>query len=362
VRPSGRDANGSPPPTGQGSSRQWHFDDPRRKGILLRWQLTHWCNFDCTYCCSPITDPLDKAKAASALGGVRDEAFDLNRSLPAPLAKERVQGHAFGNYPVEDWCAALYQRFGHRNLAMTLDGGEPFWDLANMCRFLWEVTGWDNVDNIRVDTNASWTPPPEFRGDRLYKVNLNAAWHPTQIPLKRFVGNLARYRDHGLRLTMVNFVMQADQIGMYEELAEAVAPLGVPVNPSVYIPTPSEKDRYERNEAEMAAYRKHLGEFDVTYRSGAGKTKGKRCRYPTVAYMMNVAGEIAVACYGTRKGHLFGGPIPDRLDGWAACPKEQCICVDMYSFLQEAPPARTRSMNTLAAYVRDAIRTRPGAQ
>ena len=338
------------------ASGAWEFDDPDRKGVLLRWQLTHWCNFDCAYCCSRITVRLDKDKGASVLGLDRVKPFDLSAPLPEALPKGEVRGHAFSNYTVGQWCAALHQRFGAQRLAFILNGGEPFWDLANMCRFLWEITGWDNVDNVRVDTNASWTPPEEFQGDRLGKVNLNCAWHPSQMSLERFVANLKRYRDHGLRLTMVNFVMSAEQSDLYERLCGAVEPLGVSVNPSIYIPKLEEKDGYERTEAEMAAYQEYLRPFDITYRSGAGRTKGKRCRYPTVAYMMDVAGEVAVACYGVRKGHLFAGPIPDRLHDWAECPKEQCICVDMYSFLEEAPPARTCSMNMLAESVRDAIR------
>ncbi len=339
------------------TSAGWDFDDPDRKGVLLRWQLTHWCNFDCAYCCSRITVRLDKDKVASVLGLERVRPFDLSAPLPEALPKDEVRGHAFSNYTVEQWCAALHQRLGERRLAFILNGGEPFWDLPNMCRFLWEITGWDHVDNVRVDTNASWTPPEDFSGARLGKVNLNAAWHPSQISLERFVANLERYRDHGLRLTMVNFVMQADQIETYERLADAVAPLGVPVNPSIYIPTLDEREAYRRSQAEMAAYRTYLTEFDITYRSGAGNPKGKPCRYPTVAYMMDVAGELAVACYGVRRGHLFAGPIPERLEGWASCPKDGCICVDMYSFLEEAPAARTKSMNVLAEYVRDAIRT-----
>jgi hypothetical protein len=107
----------------------------------------------------------------------------------------------------------------------------------------------------------------------------------------------------------------------------------------------------------MDAYRRYLTDFDITYRSGNGNPNGRRCRYPTVAYMMDLSGGIAVACHGARKGHLFAGPIPERFDGWAVCPKKSCICVDMYSFLEEAPKARTQVMNTLAAYVADAIQT-----
>jgi len=338
------------------SSQPWHFEDLARKGTLVRWQLTHWCNFNCAYCCSRITQRLDREKVASVRRTEWDRPFHLDQPLPGRLPKERITGHAFSNYTVEQWCAALYQRFTGRRLALTLNGGEPFWDRDNMCRFLWEITGWDNVDNVRVDTNASWTPPPAFRGQRLGKVNLNAAWHPSQISLEKFVGNLRTYREHGLRLTMVNFVMQADQMQHYEQLVEALRPLNVPVNPSIYIPTLHEKDHYRRTDEELATYRRFLPDFDIRYRSGAGNPQGKPCRYPSVAYMMDVSGEIAVACHGTRRGHLFEGPIPERFDAPVPCPKTGCICVDMYSFLEDAPAARTRTMNTLAEYVKDAIR------
>jgi hypothetical protein len=353
--------NGAPRPSGRRDSGSWHFDDPRRKGVLIRWQMTHWCNFDCAYCCSRVTIRLDKEKVSTALRVPLHQPPALDRPLPPALPKEQIKGHAFINYTVDDWCAGLHQRFGGRNLAMILNGGEPFWDLANLCRFLWEVCGWKNVDNIRIGTNASWTPPQGFASERLRKINLNAAWHPSQISMDRFVSNLRRYQQCGLTLTMVNFVMRQDQIDLYEQLAKAVAPLGVPVNPSIYIPTLAEKAGYKHGETEMAIYRRYLTDFDITYRSGVGNPKGKPCRYPTVAYMMDVGGELAVACYGVRRGHLLAGPIPERLEGWADCPKTGCICVDMYSFLQEAPSARTRSMNLLAEYVRGAIRRGDGA-
>jgi hypothetical protein len=343
-------------------SKPWHFDDPDNKGVLIRWQLTHWCNFACSYCCSRVTVGLDRDKVRSVLRRDSAEPIRLDGPLPSRRPAEKVKNHAFSNYSVQDWCAALRQRFGHRNLAMTLNGGEPFWDLSNMCRFLWEVTGWDNVDNIRIDTNASWTPPKNFAGDRLANINLNAAWHPSEMSLDRFVANLQKYRDHGLSVTMVNFVMQKDQLETYERLADAVEPLGVPVNPSIYIPTSEEQASYRHAAEEMALYHRYLTDFDITYRTGQGKTLNKPCRFPTIAYTMDVAGEIAVACYGTRKGHLFEGPIPERLVDWAKCPKTSCVCVDMYSMLEEAPPVRRRSMNTLAEYVNDAIIARKSVE
>ncbi len=341
------------------SSSPWNFEEPACKGVLLRWQMTHWCNFNCSYCCSRITSRLDSAKVSSVQPSDAGASFDLSRLLPTRTPPDRITGHAFSNYTVEEWCAAIHQRFAHQRLALTLNGGEPFWDLHNTCRFLSEVAGWDNVDNIRVDTNASWTPPADLRGHHLAKINLNAAWHPSQATLEQFADKLALYQDRGFRLTMVNFVIGVDRIPLYERLVERVAPLGVAVNPSIYIPTLLERSHYRRTETELAFYRRFLTDFDIACRSGAANPQGSPCRYPTVAYMMDVAGELAVACHGSRKGHLFAGPIPDRFDDWVACPKNSCICVDMYSFRQDAPPSRTADMNTLASYVLDAIRPSP---
>ena len=88
--------------------------DVWRDAVLLRWRVSYWCNYDCSYC---------------------------NQD-------HRRRAHAFDKHPPDVWIKALKDNFGRLTLALIITGGKPMLDLDNMHRFLSALLPLPFVDNV----------------------------------------------------------------------------------------------------------------------------------------------------------------------------------------------------------------------
>ncbi len=91
--------------------------------------------------------------------------------------------------------------------------------------------------------------------------------------------------------------------------------------------------------------KEELGETDYYYRTG-GKTKGKTCLYPSIAYEMSANGDISVGCFPSYPATFLAKIIcQSDLPGPVKCPGNICFCLDKYSFIKGMN--RNSELNTL---------------
>jgi hypothetical protein len=297
--------------------------------MMFELSVTSWCNYRCTYCVTTVHPH-------------RPESF-----------------HAFDFHPVDSWITA-FQRVPH-DFSLLCRGGEPFLDHENFARFLAGVGALSRLRYIRVDTNGSWdtelydSVPLEIRKN----VQLNVSFHPTQIKFAQFKKRLRRIIDAGWQVGMINYVMEANQAGDYEEVRDYVRrEHGIYVNPNPDAFDDAWASQVPEVKREARRTLSTLLPVPDVMRKTGDPTKGKPCFFPSIAYFIAPNGLAERACGVKAPGEsprldfirssAQVRPLPSRV----SCPLRACLCLDRYAFLGELD-GRGESLNLLAEYVRD---------
>jgi organic radical activating enzyme len=284
--------------------------------VLLRWFMTEWCNYQCPYC---------------------DQTHGRN------VAKGgRFTAHAFDNFPVDAWTAALDRHFGGRGLSVVITGGEPFVDRKAMPVLLKHLTEMPGLACLRIDTNA-WWKAKDYRAIDKSKIVLMCTLHPSQTSPEAFFSRIDALIGEGFRIGMVNYVMNTDNISQYNKYKRILTDKGIPLHPN---PLWQNTNRYAREDLDLL--HAELPEADFAFRSGAASPKGMKCLFPSLAYEMDYKGNIHVGCHEFAMGSLFHGELPGLFSGPVPCPHDGCVCLDKYSFLGTIN--RNTGLDPLATY------------
>jgi hypothetical protein len=290
--------------------------------VLLRWLMTEWCNYRCPYC------PQTHDRRADKGGG--------------------MTAHAFDNFPVEQWLEAFDRHFAATRLSLVLTGGEPMVDRRNMLGFLNHISASAAVECIRIDTNLWWRPE-QFPGLDHGKIILMCTFHPSQVEEAVFIERLRAVQRAGLRIGMVNYVLDDDNEKQFEERAKLFAGFGVTLHPN-----PLWNRRGDYSEAGLALVRRMVPEHDYLYRTGLESPQGKPCHFPSIGYEMDAAGRVTPGCLYDRTGSFFDHQLPEGPPAAVPCPFQKCVCLDKYSFLDGFE--RNISTNPLGEYAKALVK------
>ena len=287
-------------------------------GVMLRWFMTEWCNYGCPYCRQ------DHRRRRS------------QRSL-------RV--HSFDNCAAEEWIEAIDRNFMDKRVAITITGGEPMLDAKSMSEFLSLLLTRRYINNVRIDTNMSWSPSRFKELPNKKKLIFNCSLHTSQTKTEVFISKIEELGELGFPIGIVNYIMTAEQALHYEELMNRFKELNVPLHPNPLYPLTSESLKV------IARFRgilkMVLDSVDFYYKTG-GRTKGKVCYYPSIALEMNQNGNIGVGCFQRVSGNIFEDGVPELPQGPVRCPYDKCMCLDKYSFIKGIN--RNIDLNTLKIY------------
>lgn len=304
-------------------AKEWR---PAGGGIILRWQITEWCNYRCSYC------PQQHDRQAISASGARVHAFD--------------------NFPLEAWKDALCWHFKDARLSLTITGGEPLIDKENMSGLLTFVESAPFIECVRVDTNLSW-PIRWYEALDKSKLILMCTFHPSQVEEAAFWSKVEKIIANGFRIGIINFVMAPGQISSFMEYRDKADTFGVVLHPN-----PLWGRESEYTEEERGLFGHELPDADFRFRSQAASPMGLDCLYPALAYEMDSSGNLTVGCHPERNGSLFGPRLPELFGSHSPCPCATCVCLDKYSFLRGFE--RNTSLNPLDDYRRALLRHRGG--
>ncbi|MCK5000179.1 MAG: radical SAM protein [Anaerohalosphaera sp.] len=292
----------------------WRPKDDK-KVFILRWMITEWCNYKCSYC---------------------DQTHDRS------ARKGKYTAHAFDNSPLGKWCDSFHRHFHDRRLSLLITGGEPMLDRKNMGPLLKELTSMPTVECIRIDTNISWKPD-NYKGVDPKKIILMCTYHPAQVSKESFFASIKRLLDFGYKIGMVNFVMNSENFNIFKKIKQEMFELGIPLHPN---PLWDSKGQY--SEEDLSILKEELPLADYQYRTQTVSPFGKKCLFPSLAYQMDQTGQIQVGCHPQISGSFFENSLPPTFVGPAPCPMKSCACLDMYSFLKNVD--RNTDVNPLLVY------------
>lgn len=290
----------------------WRPSD-NKPGVILRWFMTEWCNYNCPYC---------------------SQKHGRNR------VKGSFRVHSFDNYPPNEWVKAMDRNFMDKKVAFTITGGEPMIDVKNMRMFLSELLSRRYIDNIRVDTNMSWNPSHFRNLPNKEKMIFMCTLHTSETKIGNFISRVERLRELGFAVGIINYVMIPKQSLPYERLMRKFKDIGLPLHPN-----PLWDSR--PNEDVKRILQIALADIDIFYRTG-GRSKGKICYYPSIAFEMNQNGDIAIGCFPQVYGNIFKDDLPELPNGPVKCPHYTCYCLDKYSFIKGIN--RNLELNILKVY------------
>jgi hypothetical protein len=271
------------------------------KPVMLRWLMSEWCNYRCPYC--PQTHDRHAPKG------------------------DGFTAHCFDNHPIETWLEAFERHFGRSLLSLVMTGGETMLDRKNMTRLINHLTAQSWVAAIRVDTNAWWRPD-QFAGLDLSKLILMCTYHPSQTTEERFIRNLLLYREAGIEIGVINYVMDAANTVHFERLRARFADLGL-----VLTPNPLWTGTGDYSPEASTLLQTYLPPLDYEWRAG-GSPFGKSCRFPGLSYEMDLKGNVFPGCHPEKSGSLFDATLAPVEPQYSPCPTQGCVCLDKYSFLE----------------------------
>lgn len=327
----------------------WNFNEAKNeRNLLLRWRVTYWCNYNCSYCFQHNHNP--NQKLPYELSGIA--------SISAQIKNKRF-AHSFRNHTTNEWLNA-FQRIGeNRKIALIITGGEPFLDWKNFSKILQGLTEMDSVDNIRIDTNGSWKFE-KYHNIDFSKIYLNISFHPEQIDMLKFFDQIENLQKFDINIAMINFVMSPNQKHDYLKLRDRFAIMGIKINANPCIDGP-----LPLSESDISYLKSFVKSFDLEYKCGIRKTKDKFCRYPMIGLQISPSGIIQNPCisfpvpFFRKKQKNFINAKKSEIENLLCekplkCPFVYCACLDKYSFLMDSD-RNFRTLNTLKRYVEEAI-------
>ena len=317
--------------------------DKRYRTLYVRWTISLLCNYRCHYC--------------FFAGHQRKQVIRKKRRSPIRevfFGDRALYGHAFDNYPARRWIRKFKVLAQGRKLALGITGGEPFLDRRNFSLTLRELSAMEEIDNIRIDTNGTFSPG-SYKGINLEKIFLNISFHSEFINLSEFYDKVKKIQAAGFNVMMVNYVMSPGQRDLFPQVREKFGELGIKVNPAVFI----DKEGSVIAKDDLAFYQPYLSGFDIANKCNNRELKGKiRCHYPQVGLDLTPDGLLYNTCFTAIKSDFFTASRKDMdallEEKMTLCPAEECTCLQMYSF-QEGCERNQSSLNTLKNYVDNAL-------
>lgn len=161
------------------------------------------CNFRCSYCVS--VDEYAKSNTA-----------DWSAEDQARFEK------------IVDWMAGLPHRLGVRLATL----GEPFASRPFLSKAAW-LSARPNVDFVELVTNGSLLRRRLEQLDRegdIGRISLWVTYHPTEIPLRRFIANASFAQEHFGCFVVVNGLLFPDNEREVVELRRAAEEAGLRFN------------------------------------------------------------------------------------------------------------------------------------
>jgi hypothetical protein len=299
--------------------------------VRINWHLSSWCNYSCEYCTVAVFHQRSKTGKA--------------------------QAHSFDYRPVPDWLDAI-SRVHYDEVLLNISGGEPFLDRKNFRELL---AGLSRMPHVRVEiaTNGHWDPGYFAEVDKS-RIHLVIAWHPGQVTLEEFHGNLRRIREGGFNIWMVNFVLAPENIDRFDGIFHRLEDDGFFVSVSAMMPAGVYMSRTQRTEREIDLLERYNTPVDNYFKVVRPVTKGRLCFYPAMSYQIMYDGSIRRACLDNTARDFFTDGIPAPLRYAAPCEYERCPgCSDMYRGLVDEPMVREPlKFFTKEDYVREVRETR----
>jgi organic radical activating enzyme len=263
--------------------------------------------------------------------------------------------HGFDNASPEDWIMAFKKLIKGRRASMSLTGGEPMIDVKNMSIFLKGILREDSLDNLRIDTNGSWplSAYSDLERELKSKIYFNISYHPSQAQFEPFFERVLKIRDSGFNVSMINFVLEYNQVKLFKEISDRFSSQGIKVDPAVYY-----QKRRELNQETKALLYNHLAESDLEMKLG-GNPKGLKCRFPQIGLQLMPDGTMFVPCFPKNKVDILTSRREEidslLMKDISFCPKKECFCLHMYSFL-DGWKRNLFTLNPLEAFVGEAIK------
>jgi len=186
----------------------------------------------------------------------------------------------------------------------------------------------------------AWNPSSLEDLSNKEKLIFMCSLHPSQTKIDDFISRVKRLEELGFTIGIVNYVMTSEQASCYKELMNRFKEVNLPLHPN---PLWGSKTSKELEKILKIA----LDEIDFFCRT-EGKTKGKICYFPSIAFEMNQNGDISVGCFPSVTGNIFKNDIPNLPEGPVKCPHYRCICLDKYSFIKGVN--RNTDLNILKIY------------
>jgi len=298
------------------SMREVWFPASGERVVLLRWLFSEWCNYRCPYC--PQTHDRHAVKG------------------------EGITAHAFDNHPIEKWISGFDRHFESTRLSIVLTGGESMLDRPNMTKLLNYLSGKDNVECIRIDTNA-WWKAEQFSDVDSSKIILMCTYHPSQVTEERFISRVDSYVQAGFQIGILNYVMDGANIENFIDDRQKFAVMGLALHPN---PLWGSNGTYAPHD--LAIMKTVLPDIDYDYRTGAVDPYGNGCYFPALSYEMDLAGNVIVGCHPELRGSFFDETLPQRPKDKVPCPHHSCVYLDKYSFIDGSE--RNVSTNPLGEY------------
>jgi organic radical activating enzyme len=282
------------------------------KRLMLRWMVTQWCNYSCSYC-------------------------------PQVHSRKQIYkgspGHWADNRPWEDWFAAFERHLSHRSTSFHMTGGEAMLDRKNMEPLLGALTRASWVSVVDVDSNGTFKPDWDVD---VAKINVHLSFHPEHTTLEKYVERLQVYAAAGWKVTNGAFLALPDNFPLMRAYVAALNSLGMPVD---VIPKDGSMSSYSK---EQAAELEKLIPEGCLYRGGLSP-KGKPCLFPALTYEVDPDGSAIVACHRTKGPQYHGsvfGDLPKLFEDYTPCPKVSCPCDDRFVFLKELGVGDNASVKT----------------
>lgn len=264
--------------------------------IRITWNVSHWCNYDCSYC------------------GV------LVYSRRGP---ER-QAHSFDYYPVADWIAA-FQRIQKERVVLKVLGGEPFMDRANWKQLLQALLP-DPRFAFDIFTNGSWNADYFKDLPNKEKAGLIVSFHSSKTAFEPWRERLLRIRDAGFTIHSVVTVLAPENEAEAERFHAVMSSDGFVAELRPMIPAGVYRDRKNAPPPLDCDFTPAVAWMQAL----RNKTKGLPCYFPSASYDLEWNGEIRVSCLNRPWTDFIREPLPETPPAAVNCPLDTCIgCMEM---------------------------------
>jgi len=310
----------------------------KNETIYIHWLISTYCNYKCPYC-SQSHQKNRKYYGYKYLA----KKFINNpfKWLTHISYMKKNSAHAFDNYSSEVWTQS-FEKMRHQSISLTITGGEPFFDAQNFKPLLVELSKMSHIKCIRFDTNGSWKAY-SYKGVDWKNIYLNISYHPLMVKRDIFIDSIKEKIDNGINISMVNFVLEPNQISEFYIIKYELEKINIYVNPAIY-----NGDLKQIDEG-YKIYNKYIPEVDMLIREKKISTKDKWCSYPCYSYYLHPTGMINVGCFASLEGNFIKGIMPARFQDKVKCPSDYCGCIHMYAFLDLV--GRGKKLNLLEEYV-----------